>query len=130
MLDARLCRYGHRKHTQDALDSGVSEVALPAMPLCIWIYNYVGPHVLSIAKLEGNPYREWIEKYDDEEYTRQVDFMMETIDGWMDRVDSDAREAMTRTFLEALLYEYALWDYGYNGDTKDYSDVTRLEDWL
>lgn len=62
--------------------------------------------------------------------TEREHVMMETIDGWMDRVDSDAREAMTRTFLEALLYEYVLWDYGYNGDTKDYSDVTRLEDWL
>ena len=40
------------------------------------------------------------------------------------------RSAMTHTFLEALLYEYAFWDYGYNGDEKDYSYVNRLQDWL
>ena len=45
-------------------------------------------------------------------------------------VGCDTRSAMTRSFLEALLFEYAFWDYGYNGDTKDYSYVYRLEEWL
>ena len=129
-VEASVVTVGYRQHTQEALDSGVPEVALAAMLPCIWIYNRVGLHVLSIAKLDGNPYREWIEEYGDEEYTRQVDLMLETIDGWMDRVDSDTREAMTRSFLEALLYEYAFWDYGYNGEGKDYSYMDRLEDWL
>lgn len=91
---------------------------------------YIGLYVLSIAKLEGNPYREWIEEYGNEDVTREVDVMLQTIDGWMDEVDADTRSAMTRSFLEALLFEYAFWDYGYNGDTKDYSYVYRFEEWL
>ena len=105
-------------------------MALAAMLPCMWIYNRVGLYVLSIAKLDGNPYREWIEEYGNEEVTREVDVMQETIDGWMEKVDAKTREAMTRTYLEALLYEYAFWDYGYSGDEKDYSYVNRLEEWL
>lgn len=121
---------GYRQHTQDALDGGDPRVALAAMLPCMWIYNRVGLYVLSIAKLDGNPYREWIEEYGNEEVTREVDVMLETIDGWMEKVDAKTREAMTRTYLEALLYEYAFWDYGYSGDEKDYSYVNRLEEWL
>ena len=65
-----------------------------------------------------------------QDVTREVDLMLNTIDGWMEDVDADTRSEMTRVFLEALLYEYAFWDYGYSGPEKDYSYVTRLEEWL
>ena len=129
-VEASVVTAGYRKHTQEALDGGEPLVALAAMLPCMWIYNRVGLYVLSIAKLDGNPYREWIEEYGNEDVTREVDVMLQTIDGWMEEVDADTRSAMTRNFLEALLYEYAFWDYGYNGDTKDYSYVYRLEEWL
>lgn len=57
-------------HEKQALETGRYEFALAAMLPCIWIYNRVGLYILGIAKLEGNPYRDWIEAY-----TREVDYI-------------------------------------------------------
>jgi hypothetical protein len=37
---------------------------------------------------------------------------------------------MTRAYLEAALFEYAFWDYGYCGSDKDYSYMNSLKEWL
>ena len=118
---------GYNAHTQKALDSGRRYGALAAMLPCIWIYCRVGMYTLDIAKLEGNPYREWIEAYGDDAYSEEVERMLETIDAWVEEVDGGTREAMNASFLEALMYEYAFWDYGYYGDGKDYSYVERMQ---
>lgn len=85
---------------------------------CIWVYNRVGLYILGIAELEGNPYRDWIEAYGDEAYTREVDYMLEVIDAWAAEKDKQTRDAMTSLSLTSLQYEYDFWDYGYYGEDK------------
>ena len=119
----------YNNHTQAAIDSGSKEVALAAMLPCMWIYNEVGLYILSIASLEGNPYKEWVLEYGNEEFTEGVNAVLALADGWAAAADDATRAAMTRAYLEAALFEYAFWDYGYNGPEKDYSYMLSLKEW-
>jgi len=116
-------------HTQAAIDSGSKEVALAAMLPCMWIYNEVGLYILSIASLEGNPYKEWVLEYGNEEFTEGVNAVLALADEWAAAADDDTRAKMTEAYLEAALFEYAFWDFGYNGPDKDYSYMNSLKEW-
>ncbi|MBO4843585.1 MAG: TenA family protein [Bacteroidales bacterium] len=120
----------YNNHTQAAIDSGSKEVALAAMLPCMWIYNEVGLYILSIASLEGNPYKEWVLEYGNEEFTEGVNAVLAIADQWAAAVDDDTRAKMTQAFLEAALFEYAFWDYGYCGDGKDYDYMNSLKGWI
>lgn len=105
----------YNAHTQAAVDSGCKEVAIAAMLPCAWIYNKVGLHILSIAKMEGNPYAEWISEYGNEEFTAGVQALLELVDSWAEGCDEATLAKMTEAYLEAAQYEYDFWDYGYRG---------------
>jgi thiaminase/transcriptional activator TenA len=120
----------YNAHTQAALESGSKEVALAAMLPCMWIYNEVGLYILSIASLEGNPYKEWVLEYGNDEFTQGVNSVLALADEWAAAVDDETRAKMSRAYLEAALFEYAFWDYGYCGDGKDYSYMKSLKEWI
>jgi thiaminase/transcriptional activator TenA len=113
----------YNDHTQAAIDSGSKELALAAMLPCMWIYNEVGLYILSIASLEGNPYKEWVLEYGNEEFTEGVNAVLAIADQWAADADEGTRAKMTQAFLEAALFEYAFWDYGYSGEEKDYAYI-------
>jgi thiaminase/transcriptional activator TenA len=106
----------YNAHTQEALDAGVKEVTLAAMLPCLWLYNCVGYDILHNANLEGNPYKEWIMAYGDEEYTDGMNRVLEIIDKWAATVDDEVLSKMDEVFIEAAWFEYAFWDYGYTGN--------------
>ena len=85
----------YNNHTQAAIDSGSKEVALAAMLPCMWIYNEVGLYIRSIASLEGNPYKEWVLEYGNEEFTEGVNSVLALADEWAEAVDEDTRARMT-----------------------------------
>ena len=120
----------YNNHTQAAIDSGSKEVALAAMLPCMWIYNEVGQYIYSIASMEGNPYKEWVMEYQNEEFTAGVNAVLAIADEWAAAADDDTRAKMTKAFLEAALFEYAFWDYGYSGPDKDYSYMNSLTEWI
>ena len=107
------------EHSRKAIESGVKEIALAALLPCMWIYNRVGLEILDTARkngcLDGNPYREWILEYGNEEYCAGVRSVLEMADRWAARADADTRKAMKTVYLEAARYEYDFWDYGYRG---------------
>lgn len=120
----------YNNHTQAAIDSGSKEVALAAMLPCMWIYNEVGLYIRSIASLEGNPYKEWVLEYGNEEFTEGVNAVLAIADEWAAATDDETRARMTRAYLEAALFEYAFWDYGYSGPENDYSYMNSLKEWI
>ena len=113
----------YNAHTQEALDAGVKEVTLAAMLPCLWLYNCVGYDILHNANLEGNPYKDWIAAYGDEEYTAGLNHVLEIMDKWAANVDDEVLSKMDEVFLEAARFEYAFWDYGYTGDEKSAFEV-------
>jgi thiaminase/transcriptional activator TenA len=86
----------------------------------MWIYNQVGLHILRIAQLENNPYKEWIAEYGNEQFTQDVNAVLDIIDRWAAETDQATRDKMTEAYLKAALCEYAFWQYGYEGDAANY----------
>ena len=115
--------------TQAGVDSGDRCIALAGMLPCMWIYNRVGLHILGKAKLEGNPYKEWILEYGNEEFTEGVDVVLDIIDSWATTASEETLAKMEEYYLRAALYEYAFWDYGYCGEDKSYDYSESLEQW-
>lgn len=114
-------------HTQAAIDSGGKEVALAALLPCLWVYNMVGLHILGCARLDGNPYREWIEAYGDEAFSDGVRQVLEMVDAMAENGSEELRSEMDRQFSEAVELEYAFWDYAYYGESGDYSYIEKYE---
>lgn len=121
---------GYNAHICKGIATGNPCVALASVLPCMWIYNQVGLHILHNSSLDGNPYKEWILEYGNEEFTAGVDKVLKMIDTWASRADKDTLEQMDCHYLKAALYEYAFWDYGYCGDAKSYEYTDSLEEWL
>ena len=100
-------------HLRDAVDGGNPAVAAAALLPCSWVYNNVGLHIRGIARLDGNPYREWISEYGDAEYGRTVERMVGISDALAARASAGTLPEMDRAFLRSLDLEYDFWDYGY-----------------
>lgn len=115
---------------QEGIDTGNRCLALAVMLPCMWIYNRVGLHILKIAKMDENPYKEWILEYGNEEFTQGTRAVLDIIDSWAAKTDIQTREKMTYYYLKAALYEYAFWDYGYEGEGKSYDYAKTLEGWI
>lgn len=115
-VDASPVTAAYNAHTEAALASGRLELALAALLPCMWVYNEVGRFIVSIADLDGNPYREWISEYSDDAFTEGVRAVLEMADGYAAAADDATRMEMTRLFVEAAQFEYDFWDYGYYGN--------------
>lgn len=108
----------YNAHTQKALATGSKEIGLAAMLPCMWVYNEVGKHILSIASTEGNPYREWIAEYGNEAFTEGVNAVLQLADSYAAAASDDVRRRMTEEYLAATRFEYWFWDYGYCGEDR------------
>lgn len=120
----------YNEHICEGIATGNPCIALAAVLPCMWIYNQVGLHILNHARLEGNPFREWIMEYGQDEFTEGVNQALDLIDAWAPEADEDTLKKMEYYYLKAALYEYAFWDYGYYGDTKSYDYTESLEGWI
>ena len=120
----------YNAHICEGLATGNTCIALAAVLPCMWIYNRVGLHILNHSTLDGNPYKEWILEYGQEEFTTGVNHVLEIVDAMAADADEHTRQMMDYYYLKSALYEYAFWDYGYWGDTKSYAYTDSLEEWL
>ena len=105
----------YNSHSQAAIATGSKEIGLAAMLPCMWVYNEVGLHILSIASTEGNPYREWILEYGNEAFTEGVKAVLAMADEFAAAASPEVRKRMTEEFVAATEFEYWFWDYGYYG---------------
>lgn len=108
----------YNAHTQAAIGTGSKETGLAAMLPCMWVYNEVGQHILKIASVEGNPYREWIHEYGNDAFTEGVNAVLRLADSYAAAASADVRERMTAEFVAATRFEYYFWDYGYFGQDR------------
>ena len=108
----------YNEHTQAAIATGSKEIGLAAMLPCMWVYNEVGQHILRIASVEGNPYREWIQEYGNEAFTEGVNAVLKLADEYAAAADEATRQRMTQEFIDATRFEYYFWDYGYFGQDR------------
>lgn len=110
-----------------SVESGDGALAIAAMLPCSWVYNRVGLHIYDNARLEGNPYAEWIEAYSNEEFNATIARMLEIVDRMAAALGPEGQRKMADAYAEATIYEHAFWDYGYRGEAGDYSYI---DEWL
>ena len=80
---------------------------------CFWIYQKVGEHILSIAKMEGNPYADWIKAYSDPAFDKATRRAIELCDRLADAADEATRRRMTDIYVACSRLEWMFWDSAY-----------------
>ena len=83
---------------------------------CFWIYNEVGKHIKENAKIENNPYKNWIDAYADEEFSKSTENMIKIIDDLYNNASDYVKEKMIIAFDIAFVWEYRFWNDAYNLD--------------
>ncbi|WP_277422263.1 hypothetical protein [Brachyspira hampsonii] len=92
------------------------EAAAAAILPCFWIYNEVGKHIKENAKIENNPYKNWIDAYADEEFSKSTENMIKIIDELYNNASDYVKEKMIIAFDIAFVWEYRFWNDAYNLD--------------
>ncbi len=106
---------GYMAHTRHHINSGCIELALAAMLPCMWIYNEVGLHIYRTRNTAQNPYTDWVATYAAEDFTEGTRQVLQMCDDYAAKASPELRDQMTEAYLIAAEYEWAFWDWGYNG---------------
>lgn len=99
-------------------EEDVAVEAAAVLP-CFWVYHRVGEFVLSIAKIDGNPYREWIATYADESFKESTLKTIEICDRLAQKASQDTRSRMTDAFVTCCRLEWHFWDSAYKTELWD-----------
>jgi len=94
-------------------DSQPVAVAAAAILPCFWIYQKVGEHLLATAKLEGNPYRDWIETYGDPAFDISTRKAIDICDRLAEATGEQTRCRMTEAYVACSRLEWMFWDSAY-----------------
>ncbi|MDE6344794.1 MAG: TenA family protein [Muribaculaceae bacterium] len=89
------------------------EVEAAAVLPCFWIYLAVGKYILSIAKLEDNPYADWIKVYSDPAFDAATEKAIAICDKLADASSDEVRIRMTDIYVKAARMEWRFWDAAY-----------------
>ncbi|MDE5934532.1 MAG: TenA family protein [Muribaculaceae bacterium] len=89
------------------------EVEAAAVLPCFWIYLAVGKYILSIAKLEDNPYADWIKAYSDPAFDAATEKAIAICDKLADAASDEVRIRMTDIYVKAARMEWQFWDAAY-----------------
>lgn len=92
-------------------------VAVAALLPCFWIYREVGLHIHQSAT-KNNPYREWIDTYAGDDFSKSVDRAIEITELAAQNSSEVVSERMKNAFIDSTRMEWMFWDSAY-----------RLEKW-
>jgi len=107
-------------YTRYVLDRGLAGDILDlhvALAPCIIGYAVIGKRLATdpATKLEGNPYKDWIEIYAAEEYQNVGRAAVRHIDELAaSRMGSGRFQSLVKTFRQAVSLEIGFWDMGLN----------------
>lgn len=93
-------------------DRPVAVEAAAILP-CFWVYLEVGKHILSIARLDGNPYADWIRAYSDPAFEASNARAIEICDQLAEAATPEVRARMTDIFLQCTRLEWLFWHSAY-----------------
>lgn len=87
-----------------------------ALAPCIVGYAEIGSMLASRGRMEGNPYRPWIEMYASTEYQTAARRQIKHMDSLLAKRGGEGRfAALVETFGEATRLEAAFWEMGLKG---------------
>lgn len=80
---------------------------------CFWIYQKVGEYILASAKLDGNPYRDWILTYSDPSFEESTRKAIDICDRLAETSTEAVRGRMRQAFVDCSRLEWLFWDSAY-----------------
>lgn len=80
---------------------------------CFWVYLAVGKYLLTIAKMDGNPYKTWLEAYSDPAFDESTAKAIAICDKLAAATTEAVREQMTEVFIKATKLEWLFWNSAY-----------------
>ena len=107
-------------YTRYVLERGLAGDVLDlhvALAPCVIGYAVIGKNLVSdpTTKLEGNPYKDWIEIYSAEEYQNVAKEAVRHLDELAaSRLGPGRFEDLVKTFRQATILEIGFWDMGLN----------------
>ncbi|WP_084269885.1 thiaminase II [Patulibacter minatonensis] len=90
--------------------------ALAAVLACFWIYREVGRELVA----EGSPvprYQRWIDTYASDEFSAQVDRLLEIVDRHAATLGDEGRNRFAQIWLQGCRYEWRFWDAAFHDET-------------
>jgi len=106
-------------YTRYVLEAGMAGDVLDlyvALAPCVVGYAEIGSMLAGEGKLDGNPYRPWIEMYASTEYQTAARAHVTQLDRLLKNRGGDGRfESLAATFSEATRLEEAFWQMGLEG---------------
>jgi thiaminase/transcriptional activator TenA len=107
-------------YTRYVLERGLAGDVLDlhvALAPCVIGYAVIGKNLVNDpkTKLEGNPYKDWIEMYSGEEFQNVAKAAVLNLDKLAaSRMGAGRFESLVKTFLQATSLEIGFWDMGLN----------------
>lgn len=80
---------------------------------CFWVYMAVGKYLLSIVRMEGNPYKAWLETYSDPAFDESTARAIDVCDRLAANASEEVRQHMTKVFVGATRLERLFWESAY-----------------
>lgn len=102
---------GYNEEIDNAVSNDVVEVGMASLLPCAWVYNRVGLEILKKANLDNNPYREWILEYGNDDFTAQVNRLVDIVALWASRSTPEVRQRMKDIFRLCCFWEYKFWQW-------------------
>ncbi|MCM1225416.1 MAG: TenA family protein [Lachnospiraceae bacterium] len=102
----------YTSYLKSQADQDVAVETAAILP-CFWIYLEVGKHILKIAEMEGNPYRDWIAAYSDPAFEESNQRCIDICDALAEAATEETRKQMTKAFCTCSRMEWLFWDSAY-----------------
>ena len=101
-----------------AATAAVEEAVASLLP-CFWVYREVGKIIFRDHAAENNPYAQWIQFYNSEQFDQSVTAAISVTNEVSAEASDSLREKMLFAFMKATQLEWVFWDSAY-----------RQEQWL
>lgn len=80
---------------------------------CFRVYKRIGEYILSIARMEGNPYADWIETYGGDGFEADTRKATDLCDRLAENAPEEVRKEMTKAYVDCTKLEWMFWDNSY-----------------
>lgn len=108
----------YTRYMKDAGMSGDYLDLMVAIASCYTGYAEIGKRLIEdpATKLEGHPYREWIEMYGGEGYQTSTQTFIDELNSYASKISEEKLEKLKKIFRDVTMLEVAFWDMGLRGD--------------
>jgi thiaminase/transcriptional activator TenA len=88
------------------------EIAVAAVLPCFWIYREVGRYILK-GTVPHNPFEQWITTYASDEFSTDVEEMIEIFDCLAEESSVETKRQMSKAFQTSVVLEWHFWNDAY-----------------